>query len=281
MAETSNIRRLAAILAADVVDYSRLMHEDEAGTVAAWQAARRDAIDPTLEANKGRVVKRTGDGFLAEFATVEDAVKCAVAMQGLLADGPLDFRMGINLGDITDDGDDIHGDGVNIAARLEGLGDPGGICISGSVHDQVHNKLDLSFTDTSDREVTNIARPVRVFKINLGKTKTAPDASATSSRWPAIAAGLFVWEPWITRVEPASVEKMRFPLPEKPSIAVLPFDNLSGDPSQEYFSDGMTESIITALSKIPRMFVIARNSTFTYKGRAVKVQRVAEDLGVR
>jgi class 3 adenylate cyclase len=184
MAETSNIRRLAAILAADVVDYSRLMHEDEAGTVAAWQAARRDAIDPTLEANKGRVVKRTGDGFLAEFATVEDAVKCAVAMQGLLADGPLDFRMGINLGDITDDGDDIHGDGVNIAARLEGLADPGGICISGSVHDQVHNKLDLSFTDTGEREVKNIARPVRVFKINLGKTKTAPDASATSSRWP-------------------------------------------------------------------------------------------------
>lgn len=293
MADKGNTRRLAAILAADVVDYSRLMHEDEDATIAAWQAARQDIIDPIIAEHEGRIVKHTGDGFLAEFSTVRPAVRCAVALQEALADSALDFRMGVNLGDIVADEDDIHGDGVNIAARLEGLADPGGIFISGSVHDQVHNRLDLAFEDLGEQQVKNIAKPVRVYRIVLGQvaTGTFPASSTKSSRWPvvaavgvvviALAAGLFAWQPWVTRVEPASVEKMRFPLPEKPSIAVLPFDNLSGDPKQEYFSDGMTESIITALSKIPRMFVIAPNSTFTYKGKAVKVQKVAEELGVR
>jgi adenylate cyclase len=294
MADEGNTRRLAAILAADVVDYSRLMHEDEAGTVAAWQAARRDAVDPTLEANKGRVVKRTGDGFLAEFATVEDAVRCAVAMQAALAESALDFRMGINLGDITDDGDDIHGDGVNIAARLEGLADPGGIYISGSVHDQVHNKLDLAFTDMGEQQVKNIARPVRAFKVNMGETKVAFVAASskpTSKTKTAIAAsvaaviaiagGLFIWEPWVTRVEPASVEKMRFPLPSKPSVAVLPFNDFSEGKTQGALADGITEDIITNLARLPSLFVVARNSTFQFKGKAVDVRTVAEDLGVR
>jgi len=294
MADEGNTRRLAAILAADVVDYSRLMHEDEAGTVAAWQAARRDAVDPTLEANKGRVVKRTGDGFLAEFATVEDAVRCAVAMQAALADSALDFRMGINLGDITDDGDDIHGDGVNIAARLEGLADPGGICISGSVHDQVHNKLDLAFTDMGEQTVKNIARPVRAFKINMGETKTAsvtapPKPTAKSSMAIAasivvviaIAGGLFIWEPWVQRVEPASVAKMAHPLPQIPSIAVLPFNDFSENKDQGYFADGLTEEIISNLASFENIFVIARNSTNKFKGKSVDVREVAEDLGVR
>ena len=173
MVAKGNTRRLAAILAADMVAYSRLMHEDEAGTIAAWQAARREAIDPILDAHGGRVVKRTGDGFLAEFAIVEDAVRCAVAVQDALSAGPLSFRMGLNLGDITDDGDDIHGDGVNIAARLEGLAEPGGICISGSVFDQVHNKIDLGFEDLGDQEVKNIAHPVRVYRVRMPDADTA------------------------------------------------------------------------------------------------------------
>lgn len=294
MADEGNTRRLAAILAADVVDYSRLMHEDEAGTVAAWQSARRDAVDPILEANKGRVVKRTGDGFLAEFATVEDAVRCAVAMQAALAESALAFRMGINLGDITDDGDDIHGDGVNIAARLEGLADPGGIYISGSVHDQVHNKLDLAFTDMGERQVKNIARPVRAFKVNMGETKaasvTAPPKPNAKSRIAiaasiaaviAVAAGLFIWEPWVKRVEPASVAKMAFKLPEKPSIAVLPFNDFSEKKDQGFFADGLTEEIISNLASFENIFVIARNSTNKFKGKSVDVRSVAEDLGVR
>jgi len=294
MADEGNTRRLAAILAADVADYSRLMHEDENATIAAWQEARRETIDPIISEHQGRIVKHTGDGFLAEFTTVTQAVQCAVDLQDKLEDGPLDFRMGVNLGEIVADADDIHGDGVNIAARLEGLADSGGICISGSVHDQVHNKLDLSFTDMGEQTVKNIARPVRAFKVNMGETKTGsvtpPPKPAAKPRMAiaasiaaviVIAAGLLIWEPWVTRVEPASVAKMALKLPDKPSVAVLPFANMSGDKAQEYFSDGITEDIITDLSKVTGLFVIARTSTNRYKGTSVDVRQIARELGVR
>lgn len=256
MSNNGNTRRLAAILAADMVAYSRLMHENEAGTVAAWKAARRDAIDPTLEAHRGRVVKRTGDGFLAEFSIVEDAVRCAVEMQAALSDSPLAFRMGLNLGDITDDGDDIHGDGVNIAARLEGLADPGGICISSSVHDQVHNKLNLTFSDLGELALKNISRPIRAYKV-LGKDEAALKVE-----------------------EVVPPRKPTLPYPEKPSLAVLPFINMSGDAEQEHFADGITEDLITTLSKIEEFFVVARNSVFTFKGKPIKREEAARELGV-
>lgn len=289
--ERSN-RRLAAILAADMVAYSRLMHEDEAGTVAAWQNARRTAIDPILDAHKGRVVKRTGDGFLAEFTIVEDAVRCAVAMQDALSDSPLSFRMGINLGDITDDGDDIHGDGVNIAARLEGLAEPGGICISRSVFDQVHNKIDLGFEDLGDHELKNIDTPVRTFRVRAdGKAAKASPKSGFMRRFVVIvaatliaaltSAGLWWWQPWIEREEAARPDRFAYALPDRPSIAIMPFANLSKDPQQEYFADGFTEDLITDVAQSKNLFVIARNSTFTYKGRAVKIRQIAEELGVR
>jgi len=297
MDDEKSSRRLAAILAADVVDYSRLMHEDEAATVAAWQAARRDAIDPVLEANKGRVVKRTGDGFLAEFSTVEDAVRCAVVMQAALSEGPLDFRMGINLGDITDDGDDIHGDGVNIAARLEGLADPGGICISGSVHDQVHNKLNLTFADMGEQQVKNIAMPVRAYNIVSGGTSAAasnpPDKPKSVGRKTsgfamaaviliaAIGIGFWWYQQGNQPIETPTT-KITAPIPsDKLSIAVLPFNNLSGDKSQEYFADGMSEDLITDLSKISGLLVVARNSSFAYKGQKFDIRDVARELGVR
>src|SRR5262249_4650588 len=235
-------RRLAAILAADVVGYSRLMGADEEGTLAQLKALRRELADPKIKEHRGRIVKTTGDGLLVEFASVVDAVRCAVEVQREMAernaDVPLDrrieFRMGINLGDIIKDGRDIYGDGVNVAARLEALAEPGGICVSRVVRDQVRDKLDFSFEDRGEQQVKNIARPVRVCRI--------PIAEKAPARGP-------------------------LPLPNKPSIAVLPFANMSGDPEQEYFADGMVEEIITALSRIRWLFVIARNSSFTYKGR--------------
>ena len=249
-------RRLAAILAADVVGYSRLMGADEEGTLTALKAIRRELGDPKVKEHRGRIVKTTGDGLLIEFSSVVDAVRCAVDVQQGMAERNaevpeqkrIEFRIGINLGDIIRDGRDIFGDGVNIAARLEALAAPGGICVSGVVHDQVRDKLDLAFEDMGEQQVKNIARPVHVWRLRLG-TK------------PASAA------------PPA--------LPDKPSIAVLPFQNMSGDPEQEYFVDGMVEEIITALSRIRWLFVIARNSTFTYKGQAVDVQQVGRELGVR
>ena len=250
MADQSTQRRLAAILAADVVGYTRLMEKDADGTVAAWQAARADVIRPNALDHSGKLVKLTGDGFLIEFPTVLDAVNCAVAVQKELESSPLDFRIGVHMGDIIDDGEDIHGEGVNVAARLEGLGDAGGICISGSVHEQVRNRIDVTYDDLGEKEVKNVSAPVRVYAIRL-------DGAEAPASKPVTA-----------------------PI-DKPSIAVLPFDNLSGDPEQEYFSDGITEDIITALSHIRQFFVIARNSTFTYKGRAVDVQTIAKDLGVR
>ena len=251
-------RRLAAILAADVAGYSRLMGADDEGTLAALKALRRELYDPKIKEHRGRVVKTTGDGLLLEFASVVDAVRCAVEVQRAMAernvdvppDRRIEFRMGINLGDIIRDGRDIYGDGVNIAARLEALAEPGGICVSRVVHDQVRDKLDVGFEDLGEQQVKNIARPVHVWRVQLG-AKPAVSASAPLA------------------------------LPDKPSIAVLPFQNMSGDPEQEYFVDGMVEEIITALSRIPWLFVLARNSSFSYKGQSPDVKRVGRELGVR
>jgi adenylate cyclase len=254
-------RRLAAILVADMVGYSRLMEADERGTIARQKAHRRELIDPKITEYHGRIVKTTGDGLLVEFASVVDATECAAVIQRGMAereaDGPeehrIQYRMGVNLGDIVIEGDDILGDGVNVAARLEGLAEPGGICVSGTVHEHVAGKLDLAFDDMGEQTVKNIKKPVRVYGVRMAG---------------AAGAG--------AEVEPPALE-----LPDKPSIAVLPFENMSGDPEQEYFADGIAEDIITALSKFRWLFVIARNSSFTYKGRAVDVTQVARELGVR
>jgi TolB-like protein/class 3 adenylate cyclase/Tfp pilus assembly protein PilF len=253
-------RKLAAIIAADVVSYSRLMGVDEAETLAALKTHRRDLIDPNIAEHQGRIVKTTGDGLLIEFPSVIEAVQCAVEVQRAMqernsdvpADHRIEFRVGINLGDIIIDGDDIYGDGVNVAARLEGLAEANGICVSRVVHDQVCDKLGLGFEDLGERQLKNIARPIRVFRI------ATPDIGLRiQSANPALA------------------------IPDKPSIAVLPFTNMSGDPEQDYFADGMVEDIITALSHFKALFVIARNSSFTYKGRAVDVKLVGRELGVR
>jgi TolB-like protein/class 3 adenylate cyclase/tetratricopeptide (TPR) repeat protein len=249
-------RRLAAILAADVAGYSRLMGEDEEGTLAALKAIRRELGDPKIKEHRGRIVKTTGDGLLVEFSSVVDAVRCAVEVQREMAERNaaipparrIEFRMGINLGDIIKDGRDIYGDGVNVAARLEALAEPGGISVSRVVRDQVRDKLDFAFEDSGEQQVKNIARPVRVYRI--------PIAEQVATRTP-------------------------LPLPEKPSLAVLPFQNMSGDPEQEYFADGIVEDITTGISRLPWLFVIARNSSFTYKGKAVDVKQVARELGVR
>jgi TolB-like protein/Flp pilus assembly protein TadD len=255
-------RRLAAILAADMVGYSRLMEADETGTIARQRSHRSELIDPKISAFKGRMVKTTGDGMLVEFASAVDAVECAVDIQQAMnvreADRPVDqrirYRIGINVGDIVIDGDDIVGDGVNVAARMEGLAEPGGIAISGNAHEQIQGKLVVAFEDGGPHEVKNIARPIDVW----------------------------LWQPAsnsATAANPDSSEPP--PLPDKPAIAVLPFANMSGDPEQEYFADGMAEDIITSLSKLSQLLVIARNSSFTYKGRAVKVPEIGKELGVR
>jgi adenylate cyclase len=250
-------RRLTAILAADIAGYGRLMGADEEGTLAQLKAHRRDLIDPKIAEHRGRIVKTTGDGMLVEFASVVDAVRCAIEVQSGMternADVPqntrIDFRVGINVGDIIIDGGDIYGDGVNVAARLEGVAEPGGICVSGRVLEDTRGKLDLAFEDAGEQQLKNIARPVHVYRVGLG--------GAPATTRPMLA------------------------LPDKPSIAVLPFQNMSGDPEQEYFADGMVEEIITALSRIRWLFVIARNSSFTYKGKAVDVKQVGRELGVR
>jgi adenylate cyclase len=262
MAKERVERRLAAILAADVVGYSRLMGADEEGTLAALKAIRRDLGDPKIAEHRGRIVKTTGDGLLVEFASVVDVVRCAVDMQGataernaeVLADKRIEFRMGINLGDIIIDDGDIFGDGVNVAARLEALAEPGAVCISGATYEQVRDKLDFAFEDLGEQQVKNIERPVRVYRIRFEERRR--------SSVPRAATAPLV-------------------LPDKPSIVVLPFQNMSGDPEQEYFVDGMVEEIITALSRIRWLFVIARNSSFTYKGQAVDVKQVGRELGVR
>ena len=249
-------RRLAAILAADVAGYSRLMGEDEEGTLAALKAIRRELGDPRITEHRGRIVKTTGDGMLVEFPSVVDAVRCAVEVQREMAlrnteipaERRIEFRFGINLGDIIIEDDDIYGDGVNVAARLEALAEPGGICVSRVVRDQVRDKLDFAFEDLGEQQVKNIARPIRVYRI--------PIAENVASKVPLA-------------------------LPDKPSLAVLPFQNMTGDAEQEYFVDGIVEEITTAMSRLPWLFVIARNSSFTYKDKTVDVKHVARELGVR
>jgi TolB-like protein/class 3 adenylate cyclase len=278
-------RRLAAILAADVAGYSRLMGADEEGTLAALKAIRRELGDPKIAEHRGRIVKTTGDGLLVEFASVVDAVRCAAEVQrgmalrdAALPEGKrIEFRIGVNLGDIILDDGDIFGDGVNIAARLEALAEPGGICLGGAAHEQVRDKLDLAFEDVGEQQVKNISRPIRVYRVRpQGALPTPPPRSPDQVRGGEGSARIPGPSPG-TRVgaEPAPA------LTDKPSIAVLPFQNMSGDPEQEYFADGMVEEIITALSRIRWFFVVARNSSFTYKGQAVDVKQVGRELGVR
>jgi adenylate cyclase len=265
-------RRLAAILAADVAGYSRLMGRDEAGTLARLKALRRELIDPMVAEHRGRIVKTTGDGLLIEFPSVVEAVACAMTVQSGMGsrnaatpeDRRIEFRIGINSGDIIVEDGDIHGDGVNIAARLEGVAEPGGICVSAIVHDQVRDRLDCVFEDLGEQSLKNIVRPVRVYRIG-----------------PEIGPRAFRPLSGVDATGTAAVQPAALPLPDKPSIAVLPFQNMSGDPEQEYFVDGMVEEIITALSRIRWLFVIARNSTFTYKGRPIEVKEIGRELGVR
>lgn len=256
MAEARVERRLAAIFAGDIADYSRLMGADEEGTLSRLNTHRREFLEPKIADHRGRIVKRTGDGILIEFASAVDAARCAVEIQqGMIErnasvpqDKRIEFRIGIHVGDVIIEDGDIFGDGVNIAARLEGIAQPGGICISDDAYRQVRGKLDANFQDAGEQELKNIARPVRVYQLQ-------PSGGAS--------------------------EAPRLALLDKPSIAVLPFQNMSGDPGQEDFADGMVEDIITSLSKVHRLFVIARNSTFTYKNRPVDIRQVARELGVR
>ena len=287
-------RRLAAILAADIVGYSRLIERDEAATLAAIRALRAEAIDPLLAEHHGRIVKLMGDGAIVEFGSVVDAVVCAVAVQravaerqgGAAADSRIVFRIGVNLGDLVIDGDDLLGDGINVAARLQQIGEPGGVLIAGAAYDQLKGKLDLAIEPRGRQRLKNIGDPVRVYRVRMAPGACGPRAPRL--RWVAaalallVAVGIAAWlRPWQPAVEAASLERMAFPLPDKPSIAVLPFKNMSGEAEQEYFVDGLTDDLITDLSKISGLFVIARNSVFELKGRDLKVHEAAERLGVR
>jgi adenylate cyclase len=253
-------RRLAAILAADVVGFSKLIGEDEAGTLAALREIRKEIVNPVLAEHGGRVFKLMGDGMLAEFPSAVQALRAAMSIQERLrqrnAEAPpgrrIEVRIGVHQGDVVVEGSDLLGDGVNIAARLEGLAEPGGICVSGRVHEDAAGKIALDAKDMGEQNLKNIARPVRAYRVSTssGEIKKEGDGPA-------------------------------LPLPDKPSLAVLPFQNMSGDPEQEYFADGLSEDIITALSRMHSLFVIARNSTFTYKGRSVDVKQVSRELGAR
>jgi adenylate cyclase len=253
MAEARVERRLAAILAADVAGYSLLMGADEEGTLAALKRHRSELIDPKIAEHRGRIVKTTGDGALIEFASAVDAVRCAVEIQramaernaGIPEERRIEFRIGVNVGDVIIDEGDIYGDGVNIAARVEALTSPGAICISDNAYQQIKGKLTLEVSDMGEQQLKNIAQPIRVHSVRLD--------GATSKGRPTLA------------------------LPDKPSLAVLPFQNMSGDPEQEYFADGVVEDIITALSRFGQLFVIARNSSFTYKGKAVDIKQVGRE----
>ena len=298
-------RKLTAILSADAVGYSRLMAEDEAETVKTI-ASYREIMASLIKQHRGRVVDSPGDNLLAEFASVVDAAQCAVAVQNEIqtrnAELPdnrrMEFRIGINLGDVIDEDDRIYGDGVNIAARLESLADPGGICVSKTAFDQIETKLPLGYEYLGEQSVKNIPKPVGAYRVLMkpdaaGKVIGEKRFLGRYSRRTAMAAiiilvivagGLIGWNIYLQQskqVATASVEKMAFPLPDKPSIAVLPFENLSGDPRQDYFGEGLTEQIISTLSRFRSLFVISANSTSTYKGKNVKIQKVAEDLGVR
>jgi adenylate cyclase len=312
-------RRLAAILAADVAGYSRLMGADEEGTLARLKAHRREMIDPKIKEHKGRIVKTTGDGILVEFASVVDAVRSAVEIQrymidrnaGMAEEKHIAFRVGVNLGDVIIDGDDIYGDGVNIAARLEALAEPGGICVSRVVRDQIRDKLQYPFEDMGEQSVKNIARPVRAYAMGAAAVASTPLVAAQAKPEPArrsiipqravIAASLFAaiglaivaWWAWPKGNSPAvSVQAPAAANPQIPpavastsvprmSMVVLPFANLSNDSEQEYFVDGVTDDLTTDLSRISDSFVIARNTAFTYKGKAVDAKQIGRDLGVR
>ncbi len=299
-------RKLAAILSADVKGYSRLMGEDEEATLRTLNAYK-EVMAGLIQQHRGRVVGTAGDSVLAEFGSVVDAVQCAVEIQQVLRaknavvpeNRRMEFRIGINLGDVIEEGEQIYGDGVNIASRLEGLAEAGGICISESAYQQIENKLPLRYDYLGEHEVKNIAKPVRVYRARIEPetvaSKLGEEKKPAQKRLPKAAlaimavvliAGLVALYQFALRSSPsktevASKEKMAFPLPDVPSIAVLPFVNMSADTKQEFVCDGMTEGIITALSKVPRLFVVARDSTFTYKGKPVKVKQVSEELGVR
>src|SRR5260221_10780800 len=257
MAEERTQRRLAAVFAADVAGYSRLIGADEEGTLARLKVLRRDLLDPKIEEHRGRLVKTTGDGLLAEFGSVVDALRCAVEVQRGMpgCDAEVDpekriaFRIGINVGDIVVEGGDIYGDGVNVAARLEGIAEPGNICVSARVQEDARGKLDLAFEDLGEQRLKNIAWPVKVYRVQLEGEMSAPR--------PTLA------------------------LPDKPSIAILPFVNMSGDPEQTYFSDGITEDIITELSRFRSLFVIARNSSFAFRDERIDIAGIARKLGVQ
>ena len=301
-------RKLAAILSADVVGYSRLMAEDEAATIRTLTDYRGE-IAMRVRQHRGRVVDTPGDNLLAEFPTALDAVRCAVEIQGVLRalnvslpnERRMDFRIGVHMGDVAVEGEKIYGDGVNIAARLEGLAEAGGVCISATVHEQVRNKLDVGFTDLGDQTVKNIPDRVRVYRVQPRSQPEAPAPASASQgerarrlRTALVATAavllllaLGLWGSWprplglLIDLAGVSGPPVNPPLPDKPSIVVLPFVNVSGDPEQEYFSDGITEELITDLAGVPELFVISRSSAFTYKGRPVKVKDVGRDLGVR
>ena len=304
MTEKGFKRKLTAILSADVEGYSRLMGDDEEATVRTL-TSYREVLSTLIKQHNGKVLDSPGDNLLAEFVSVVDAVQCAVAVQKeikarndeLPESRKMQFRIGINLGDVIQEEERIYGDGVNIAARLEGLANPGGICISKTAFDQIESKLPYGYEFLGDQTVKNIAKPVGAYHVLMEPRVTVAgepkkEKPAPMRRKAILAGGValvvviivaVIWNFYFRPppVEVASVEKMAFPLPEKPSIAVLPFSNLSGDPAQDYIADGISENIISALSKISEMFVIASNSTFTYKGKPVKVQQVSEELGVR
>jgi len=305
MADETYKRKLTAILSADAVGYSLLMADNELATVAILKSYK-ETMTSVIQAHNGRVVDAPGDNLLAEFASALDAVTSAVEIQTTISaknaslpdNQQMQFRIGINIGDVIHEDDSIYGDGVNVAARIESLADPGGVCISRSVFDHVKKMRDFGFEYLGEQSVKNIAEPVRVYRILAdpavaGKVIGEKRFVGRMSRRGALAAilalgiiagGLFSYYIYLYqsgRIEPASIEKMALPLPDERSIAVLPFDNMSGKPEQDYFSDGFTEQLITNLSMVPNLFVIARNSSFSFKGKAVKVQRVAEELGVR
>lgn len=305
MTEERVKRKLSAIFSADAEGYSRLMGEDEVSTIRTLESYRKVMVD-LIDQFRGRVVDSPGDNLLAEFGSVVDAVQCAVEIHEVLKakneelaeDRRMRFRIGVNLGDVIEEGDRIYGDGVNIAARLESIADPGGICISGSAHEQIKNKLALGYEYIGEHSVKNIAEPLKVYRVPVEPKAVTPkdgkDKKAKPNKWQwaalcavvalvLLAGAVAIWNFYFrpTHIEPASKERMGFEWPDKPSIAVLPFANMSKDKEQEYIADGLTENIITGLSQIPRIFVIARNSVFAYKDKPVKVQQVAEELAVQ
>src|SRR5712692_1388431 len=298
-------RKLTAILCADVFGYSRLMGENEEATLRTLSSHRK-LIDSLIEQHRGRFVNSAGDSVLAEFASVVNAVQCAVDIQTTLKgeneklppERRMEFRIGVNLGDVMEDGEQIYGDGVNVAARLESLADPGGICISGKVHDEIRNKFALGYEDLGAQQVKNIAEPVRIFRVlpEAGASTTSKTQRVArkyirrgvfSVAGLALIAAVIVFlqhlplRPPITTASIPLQQKPSRPLPDIPSIAVLPFTNMSGDRDQEYFSDGITDDLTTALSRLPDLFVIARTSAFSYKGKAVRVQDISRQLGVK